>query len=77
MTDTNEDGWVPWAGGECPVERQTRVDVRWNNNVVSLDAPAGTWSAQGPHSPTDFWSLDLASNATSSHIVAYKIVRSA
>ena len=22
------DGWIPWAGGECPVAFETKVDVR-------------------------------------------------
>ena len=25
------DGWVPWAGGECPVDENTRLDVRYRD----------------------------------------------
>lgn len=34
------DGWIPWAGGECPVASSTRVDVRCRNGEEFLRYPA-------------------------------------
>lgn len=70
--------WIEWKGGECPVDRLTLVDVRWNNQAESKAAPAGTWSTQGQHSPTDFWQhAPHLDNRTNSYIIAYRVVRSA
>ena len=43
------DGWIPWAGGECPVLNMSRVDVVHRNGDIFLDRFAGyaqakTWT---------------------------------
>lgn len=75
MTSPDDNGWVKWDGGECPVERGAFVDVLWNNQAESKAAPASTWSAQGSGSPTDFWQrAPHPANQTSSYIIAYRLV---
>lgn len=56
------DGWIPWAGGECPVEPGVRVEVRF---------PAGSIS-----SPTRAESLSWRETDPSYDcmIVAYRVV---
>lgn len=32
----NEDNpWIKWDGGECPVDSATRIEVKWNNGSLS------------------------------------------
>lgn len=38
--DLDGDGWIPWTGGECPVDRETHVDVRYRCGGEQHDAPA-------------------------------------
>ena len=33
----SEDGWIPWAGGECPVERRAVVRVKAKNGEIDTD----------------------------------------
>lgn len=36
------DGWIEWCGGECPVPRDTLVEVKFPDGMTSRDAkPAG------------------------------------
>lgn len=37
------EGWIEWAGGECPVENTARVDVRWSDGVVMQRKAAWLW----------------------------------
>jgi hypothetical protein len=38
----SEDGWIPWEGGECPVEHRTNVLVRYRNAAQpTIGWPAG------------------------------------
>lgn len=30
---TNDGNWIPWFGGECPVEKYARVGVKFRNEV--------------------------------------------
>ena len=32
--DTRDDGWIEWHGGDCPVDPQTLVEVRFKNYTV-------------------------------------------
>ena len=32
-----DDGWIPWAGGECPVNGRPLVEVIFRNNVRDTD----------------------------------------
>jgi len=54
------DDWIPWAGGECPVERRAVVMVRGKNGEVDTDkAHFYDWHHTGS-------SLD---------IIAYRVVK--
>ena len=33
----SDDGWIPWAGGDCPVERRAVVMVKGKNGEVDTD----------------------------------------
>lgn len=39
---TDDDGWVEWNGGECPVERGTLVDVKYSGGEESFGVSALT-----------------------------------
>lgn len=36
------DGWIPWAGGECPVHGNTMVDVEFSNGYIGKNCRAST-----------------------------------
>lgn len=55
------DGWVPWAGGECPVEPGKMVDVRFRFGGETCEVPAIDWN----------WSLGQGDHV----IVAYRLSR--
>lgn len=43
------DAWIEWGGGECPVPRDTLVEVKFPDGITSYDAqPAGSyrWTLQ-------------------------------
>lgn len=33
----NDGEWIEWGGGECPVEPETRVDVRFRGSIAGID----------------------------------------
>lgn len=37
------DGWIPWAGGECPVPGNTVVEVRCQNLVICKEKASEHW----------------------------------
>jgi dihydrofolate reductase (trimethoprim resistance protein) len=39
----NRDGWIDWAGGECPVLDCVRVDVRFRDGRVEENNSPKTW----------------------------------
>lgn len=55
------DGWIPWAGGDCPLERRVRHQVRFRYGDEShwSKCPYG-WNWEHTGAPTD--------------IIAYRIV---
>ena len=57
----SEDGWIPWAGGECPVERRAVVRVKAKNGEIDTDKAHfyDWWHTGGPND-----------------IVAYRVVKS-
>ncbi len=57
----NEDGWLPWYGGECPVDGLTVVEVRYDN----ITSATGINCAQG---------LKWGENY---HIGAYRVIKEA
>ena len=59
-TEPSYDDWIPWKGGECPVERRAVVMVKGKNGEVDTDkAHFYDWNHTG--CPFD--------------IVAYRIVK--
>lgn len=68
---TDKDGWIEWGGGECPVDRQARVDVRFRGSMCGissyLDEPANYWLWQHATARGDFADED-------DDIIAYRIV---
>jgi hypothetical protein len=59
------EGWIPWEGGECPVDRGAHVRVKLRNGLYRPPAPAVTfrWSSSSVRPGTD--------------IVAYRVVEAA
>ena len=47
----SDDGWIPWAGGECPVERGDVVRVKAKNGDVDTDKAHfyDWWHTGGPN----------------------------
>lgn len=65
------DGWIPWAGGDEPVGRDTLVDLRYRYSEMwpdKLGVPSGYCHLE---SSEPYWRND----GGSSDIVAYRIVR--
>ena len=61
-----DDGWIPWNGGDCPVEVGTRVDVRYRDG----------WEGDGL---SFMWRWHHATQKSSDvkelDIVAYRVVK--
>ena len=58
------DGWIPWSGGECPLDRLTQVDVRYRNGgelIIGSTCLAGAYD----------WSHDERDY----DIIAYRIAK--
>ena len=39
----DNDGWIEWNGGECPVQKSTRVEVRYRCGSKGPAGLAGGW----------------------------------
>lgn len=59
LTGTGVDGWIDWAGGDCPVESCAVVDVMFRYLENSATDHAGAWR----------WNH----NGTDSDIIAYRL----
>ena len=58
------DGWIPWSGGECPLDLLTQVDVRYRNSgelIIGSTCLAGAYD----------WSHDERDY----DIITYRIVK--
>jgi len=65
------DGWIPWAGGDEPVGRDTPVDLRYRDSEKwpdKLGVPSGYCHLESSY---PYWRND----GGSSDIIAYRIVR--
>ena len=65
------DGWIPWAGGDEPVGRDTPVDLRYRDSEMwpdKLGVPSGYCHLA---SSKPYWRND----GGSCDIIAYRIVR--
>ena len=59
-----DDGWIEWRGGECPIPDRTPVEVKFRNGKTNPNHNAEAWGWQScPELPMDH------------DIVAYRIVR--
>jgi hypothetical protein len=43
LSEPSAEGWIQWAGGECPVSRKAWVDVRWSDGQAFEENRAGMW----------------------------------
>lgn len=59
--DTEDDGWITWEGGRCPVGNGVRVEVRFRDGNYNYEEVAGRWD----------WGCD----GTGGDIVAYRTAR--
>lgn len=39
----DEDGWIPWYGGECPVQAGVRVQIKFANGTGESGAGSRLW----------------------------------
>jgi hypothetical protein len=63
------DGWIEWNGGECPVDHGALLDVKFEDDMVMLGAPAGLTGGDFERNLID-WSDDVDDG---SRIVAYRL----
>lgn len=63
-TVANDDGWIEWHGGSCPVPTGTRVDVEHRDGDVFYDVAAG-------HSFASVWSHGVLDS--NGDIVRYRL----
>jgi len=59
--DPQDDGWIEWGGGECPVPGDTQVEVMLRSGACLRNQPA-KW-------------LDWKKSGHSSDIIAYRIIK--
>lgn len=58
------DGWIPWAGGECPVDSKAWVEAKLRDGKAWIDEEG---------QPGEEWLWDHDGGADD--IIAYRIVR--
>lgn len=63
------EGWIEWAGGECPVEKGVLVDVRYRDGrqLIALSANDGTLNSRD--ASFVFWRND----GSEKDIIAYRL----
>ena len=61
----DEDGWIPWSGGECPLDLLTQVDVRYRNGgeLMGIGSTCLAGAYDWSHDERDY------------DIIAYRIVK--
>jgi len=69
VTLDDNDGWIEWGGGECPVENGTRIDTKYRNGSTEQNVPTGE---PGTRTSCDFWVHEDYEN----DIVAYRLTPS-
>lgn len=68
---TEEAEWIDWAGGKCPVDSETHVDVRYRGGSESFGRQA--WEHDDPMPQYSCWRHHMLSDA--SDIIAYRVVQ--
>lgn len=61
-TQPFDDGWIPWEGGECPVDLDTPVHIRLRDGSSSLDGDplqAREW----------YWSAGLGDGTIAAYLI--------
>lgn len=69
---TDADGWIDWAGGECPVEEGTLVDVRYRCGRENHHVSAGIVCDMGG-SDSDCCAEDWSHDNSTHDIIAYRL----
>lgn len=58
-----DNPWIKWEGGECPVDGATRVELKWNNGNISRGRASNFgWENrinQGYHSVVEYREVDF------------------
>ncbi|EFJ2475466.1 hypothetical protein G5Z15_003788 [Escherichia coli] len=62
------DGWIQWAGGECPVERGTLVDIKDRDGFVHL----GVEALDNNNADDVFWQRGVC-GVSDNEIIAYRL----
>jgi hypothetical protein len=58
--------WIPWSGGECPVDATTKVEVRFLDGGGASTAYAACWTWEH---------MAYAGDAWGGNITAYRVVK--
>ena len=66
-----DDGWIPWNGGDCPVEVGTRVDAKFRDGEKAYNVPAGDYAEDpGSRSAADWSHMEIDYD-----IIAYRVAK--
>lgn len=68
------EGWIEWAGGECPVEKGTLVDVRYRNGKENHHVAAGVrGSVAAGGDLRGMFACDWSNGSSGNDIIAYRL----
>lgn len=67
----DDEGWIEWKGGECPVEIGTLVDVKHRDGEICEQVPAGM-PAKPRRNDAEFWYWQYCDG----DIIAYRLSQS-
>lgn len=72
IVKSDDGGWIPHLGGDCPVERGTRVDVKYRDGVVIPSLSALELSSSSVRDASIcFWEDEGGPN----DIIAYRVCK--
>lgn len=63
----NDEGWIEWLGGECPVPMGTLVDVKYRDGGEASCVPAGKFVSGGR------FAVEWDHSGVNGDIVAYRL----
>lgn len=70
VTLDDSDGWIEWSGGECPVPKDTPLDIKDADGEVWADVKALDYSNEAHHWG---WNKHCSDNC---RVVAYRLTPS-
>lgn len=70
--DTQETDWIEWQGGECPVDPDTPVEVRFRDYEIAGDEVSGLDASFWIGGSYDWWKHE--SPDRDNDIIAYRVV---